>query len=105
VLLSEVTSGPGLERLEILAREHDGFRIAEEDLRLRGEGEFLGTRQHGHALTLASLTEDFELLKSAREDARTILANDPGLQTSENEPLREALFRVHGDRLDLARTG
>jgi ATP-dependent DNA helicase RecG len=105
VLLSEATSGPGLERLEILAREHDGFRIAEEDLRLRGEGEFLGTRQHGHALTLASLTEDFELLKSAREDARTILANDPGLQTSENEPLREALFRVHGDRLDLARTG
>lgn len=58
------------ERLQILAATEDGFRIAEEDLRLRGPGEFLGTRQHGMPdLRVADLARDAAILKEAREDA------------------------------------
>ncbi|MFH0910498.1 MAG: DNA helicase RecG, partial [Planctomycetota bacterium] len=82
-----------------------GFRIAEEDLRLRGEGEFLGTRQHGRALKLTDIIEDFPVLRQARDDARRLLQGDPGLTAPSHRAIREELFRTLGDKLDLAGAG
>jgi ATP-dependent DNA helicase RecG len=68
------------ERLAIMEKTHDGFRIAEEDLRLRGPGEFFGTRQHGlPEFRIADLTRDFAVLREAREDAFALLAEHPRL--------------------------
>lgn len=64
------------ERLKIISRTSDGFKIAEEDLRLRGPGEFFGTRQHGlPELKVANLIEDYEILRAARQDAFAIAKN------------------------------
>jgi ATP-dependent DNA helicase RecG len=58
----------------------DGFRIAEEDLRIRGPGAFFGTRQHGMPdYRVADLTRDVALLKTARDDAFKMIENDPAL--------------------------
>ena len=70
LLLGDAGTEAARERLEALAATSDGFRIAEEDLRLRGPGELLGTRQHGLPdLVHADLAQDFELLCRARDDA------------------------------------
>src|SRR5207302_6412418 len=70
------------KRLAILRETEDGFRIAEEDLRLRGGGEVLGTRQSGlPALRLADLAQHEELIAIAHDDARLVLERDPELAT------------------------
>ncbi len=67
-------------RLEALVRERDGFRLAEADLRLRGPGEFFGTRQSGlDGFRLGDLTADLSLLETARAEARAALAEAPAL--------------------------
>jgi ATP-dependent DNA helicase RecG len=68
-----------MERLQVMVRESDGFRIAEEDLRLRGPGEFLGTRQSGlPGLRVAQLS-DTATLQQAREAAQMLFEQDPQL--------------------------
>jgi ATP-dependent DNA helicase RecG len=80
LLYDEPLSAAGRARLEVLRTTEDGFRIGEEDLRLRGPGEVLGTRQSGlPALRLADLACHADLLAPARAEARRILALDPGL--------------------------
>ena len=80
-------------RLSILRETEDGFRIADEDLRLRGGGEVLGTRQSGlPSLRLARLPEDRELLDAANDDAKLILATDPELKSERGEALRNLLY-------------
>jgi len=80
------------ERLRALARHSDGFRLAEIDLRLRGEGELTGTRQSGApAFRFARLPDDAELLERARACARELLEADPALEAPEHVPLRDAL--------------
>jgi ATP-dependent DNA helicase RecG len=82
---------PRLPRLKALAEERDGFRLAEVDLRLRGSGEVLGTRQSGMpTFRVARLPEDVELLERARLRARELLAVDPGLERPEHALAREA---------------
>ena len=90
LLLHEGDNAMARQRLELLARSGDGFEIAEMDLRLRGPGQVLGTRQSGLPdLALASLSDDGTVLEEARLAARRILAEDPDL---ERHPyLREAL--------------
>jgi ATP-dependent DNA helicase RecG len=79
-------------RLGILRRTEDGFRIAEEDLRLRGPGEVLGMRQSGlPAFRFADLAQHADLLPVARALAERALAADPGLRGPESEPLRVLL--------------
>jgi len=93
-------------RLSALVKEMDGFRIAEEDLRLRGPGEVLGTRQHGlPEFRVADLIADVSLLNMAQRDARAILENDPGLASAEFRRLRESIWERYRDRLELAATG
>jgi ATP-dependent DNA helicase RecG len=91
--------GPsGARRLRALAEHGDGFRLAEIDLELRGEGELAGTRQHGQAEPgVAILPQDAALLERAREWAVRLLATDPTLAAPEHAPLGEALERALGD--------
>ncbi|RFB80947.1 ATP-dependent DNA helicase RecG [Methylovirgula sp. 4M-Z18] len=85
-------------RLEIMRETEDGFRIAEEDLRLRGEGEVLGTRQSGTpGFKLANLDVHAPLLAIARDDAKLILAQDPDLQSPRGEALRVLLYLFERD--------
>ncbi|HXP30050.1 MAG TPA: ATP-dependent DNA helicase RecG [Stellaceae bacterium] len=86
-------------RLTILRQTEDGFRIAEEDLRLRGAGEVLGTRQSGlPALRLADLAAHAELLQIAREDARLVLTRDPELESPRGRALRTLLYLFERDQ-------
>lgn len=87
------------ERLDILTRSTDGFEIAEQDLRLRGPGEFAGTAQSGAAdLRLADLVRDFDLYRAAREAAEAIVARDPHLAAPENAGLHALMERQPSTR-------
>jgi ATP-dependent DNA helicase RecG len=92
---------PALPRLEAIANERDGFRLAEIDLELRGAGDVLGTRQHGlPEFKVARLPEDVELLVRARDRADQILVEDPRLEQPEHALLREAVVSRFGSELD-----
>jgi ATP-dependent DNA helicase RecG len=93
-------------RLAVMEKTTDGFRIAEEDLELRGPGEFLGTKQSGMPdFAVAELARDQKILAEAREEAFALVEQDPDLARPEHAPLRQALReRWHG-RLSLARVG
>jgi len=85
-------------RLKIMRETEDGFIIAEEDLRLRGAGEVLGTRQSGlQAYRLASLDLHGDLLAIARDDARLIVDRDPDLQSPRGQSLRFLLYLFERD--------
>ena len=83
----------GRARLSILRETEDGFRIAEEDLKLRGEGELLGTRQSGTpGFLVASLEAHGDLLEIARKDAAYVLERDPDLTGERGEAIRTLLY-------------
>jgi len=85
-------------RLSILRETEDGFRIAEEDLRLRGAGEVLGTRQSGlPTLRLADLAIHGELVAIAHDDARLVLERDPRLESERGQALRALLYLFRRD--------
>jgi ATP-dependent DNA helicase RecG len=94
-------------RLSILRETDDGFRIAEEDLRLRGAGELLGTRQSGLPdFRLANLAVHGELLAAARDDAKLALSRDPDLNTPRGKALRILLYLFERDEgVRLLRSG
>ena len=100
--IAEPTTPEGVERLAILEQSASGFDIAEADLRIRGAGEWLGTRQAGHLpeLRLADLVRHGEYLAAARDAAAALLARDP--QLAREPGLREAVARRWGARLELA---
>jgi ATP-dependent DNA helicase RecG len=84
-------------RLETMAATRDGFIIAQQDLQLRGPGEFFGTRQHGLPdLRVADLMEDQALLEAAREDAAALLREDHSLHAPQVRPLGEAVRTKFG---------
>lgn len=90
-------------RLKIMEETGDGFRIAEEDLKIRGPGEFLGTRQSGMPdLRLAQIIRDNHLLTAAKKRAEEILKNDPALSADKNHLMREIMLERWGKRLDLS---
>jgi ATP-dependent DNA helicase RecG len=102
----EKTGETARERISILGKTNDGFRIAEEDMRLRGWGEFFGTRQHGlPEFRLADPLTDYKILQRAREDAFKLVKNDPELRHRENLSVRNHLLRRFGDRLKLINIG
>jgi ATP-dependent DNA helicase RecG len=89
---------PGSERLRALAEHADGFTLAEVDLRLRGEGEVIGTRQSGLAdLAIARLPADAELQERARRHAEALLEADPELAAPEHVLLADALEAAYGE--------
>jgi ATP-dependent DNA helicase RecG len=85
-------------RLNILRDTEDGFLISEEDLRLRGAGEMLGTRQSGlPVFKLADIAKHQELMMAARDDVRLILDRDPGLTSERGKALRILLYLFEKD--------
>jgi ATP-dependent DNA helicase RecG len=101
LLINDSNNVQAKQRLEVLVRSGDGFEIAEMDLRLRGPGQVLGTRQSGLPdLALASLTDDGEVLEQARQVAQSITAKDPDLAL--HQGLAEALADQRRRQLDLA---
>lgn len=99
LLLYKGPLGPVAEaRLSIMRETEDGFRIAEEDLRLRGEGEVLGTRQSGSPdWRIARPETDGDLLAAARDDARLLIERDPHLETPRGQAVRTLLYLFERD--------
>jgi ATP-dependent DNA helicase RecG len=94
MLLAENPSEVGRERLDIIENTQDGFKLAEEDLRLRGPGEFFGTRQSGLPDLRMARISDVALLELARNEAIKLFEIDPGLERMEHRPLAGEMARV-----------
>jgi ATP-dependent DNA helicase RecG len=101
-----VAEGKATRRLRALERTEDGFEIAEEDLKIRGPGEFLGLRQSGlPGFRLADAVRDADLLAAARAEADAILDRDPKLELPEHRAIANALATRWRSRLDRLRNG
>ena len=102
VLVSSSKGENARERLKVLAGTTDGFKIAEEDLKLRGPGDFFGDRQHGlPQLRIADLAGDTRLLKQAQDAAHAMLADDPGLCRVEHRAVRERIQTLFAQQADI----
>jgi ATP-dependent DNA helicase RecG len=105
-LFADAAADEAKERLKLLTRTTDGFALAEEDARLRGVGELFGTRQHGLGeLNIGDLIAESELLRLARKDAFSLVAEDAGLRRAEHALLRRRVLERYGDTLELAEVG
>ena len=103
LLFAQTENETAKSRIEIMTRSNDGFEIAEHDLRLRGPGEMLSTRQHGLPdLKIANIVDDFDLLVMARKHAFELVAKDPMLTSAEHRNIRKALLAKFGDAIGLA---
>ena len=101
ILVSDNKSEDVKARLSIMTKTNNGFKISEEDLRLRGPGDFFGSRQHGlPEMHVADLGADTQVLKRAQEEAKALLERDPQLALPEHAALRgriEELFKNNTD--------
>ncbi|MFA5119320.1 MAG: ATP-dependent DNA helicase RecG [Candidatus Omnitrophota bacterium] len=94
LLISEAKTEESKARLEAMVKYRDGFHIAEEDLKIRGPGEFFGSRQHGlNELKIGNPLTQMHLLKTAREEAIRLTEHDPGLKERNSLALREKLLQ------------
>jgi ATP-dependent DNA helicase RecG len=92
ILVSDNDSPEVKARLDIMHRSSDGFKISEEDLRLRGPGDFFGSRQHGlPEMHVADLGADVNVLQTAQQEAQLLLASDPDLSRPEHRALKERI--------------
>ncbi len=106
ILIADAATPSAEARIGAMLRTTSGFEIAEMDLRLRGPGEFFGTRQHGlPEFKLADVTSELELLRVAKDDAQAIIADDAALSQAANRALKTALVSKFGPSLDLAQIG
>lgn len=95
ILVSDNNSEETKTRLDIMCKTNDGFQISEADLRLRGPGDFFGSRQHGlPEMHVADLGADVNALQKAQEEAQLVLEADPELARPENATLRERVEKL-----------
>ena len=95
ILISDVKSGDTKRRLDVIKNNTDGFKIADEDLKLRGPGDFLGSRQHGLPdMKIADIFADRKTLHSAGKEAEELLRRDPMLHDAENAGLRSEITEL-----------
>ena len=103
VLFSDNKGETAKARLAVMCKTNNGFQIAEEDLALRGPGDFFGNRQHGlPQMKLANLSYNMDLLKQVQEAAMALIAQDPNLAKAEHRALREkiqTLYELEAERL------
>lgn len=96
ILISDITKGTTAQRLQVIKQTRDGFKIADEDLKLRGPGDFLGSRQHGlPKLKIADVFADADILRLAGMAAANLLEQDPRLKQPQNLPLRTAIIQLY----------
>ena len=101
ILLSDSQNEETRARLKVMTQTNDGFRISQEDLRLRGPGDFFGQRQHGlPTLKIADLACDMQLLEEAQSAARALLCRDEDLSRPEHRPLLERVRELFHDTAD-----
>ncbi len=82
-------------RMKIMKQNSDGFKIAEQDLKLRGPGEFFGARQHGlMTFKLANIYCDFDILTETTKAAKQLVSSDKGFKKSENQPIFDAILKL-----------
>ncbi len=102
VLISNSRDPDTLKRLKTLCATTDGFKIAEEDLKTRGPGDFFGQRQHGlPQLHMADLAADMALLTDAQKAAQDVLADDPALKKPQNQPLLAQVRKLFAENPDI----
>jgi ATP-dependent DNA helicase RecG len=102
VMICEGNSQDSIKRMQVMSSTSDGFTIAEEDLKLRGPGEFYGTRQSGMAgLKIADIFKDIPILELARKEAFALVEKDPDLGHPAFKALRKDLIKKY-DELQLA---
>ena len=95
-------SEEGQARMKAMQNSGDGFIIAEEDLKIRGPGDFMGTRQSGiPLLKIANLIRDIKVIEIARNEAFQLISKDPKLTAPEHQPLNKALHRFLGNYIEL----
>ena len=95
-------SEEGKARMKAMQNSRDGFEIAEEDLKIRGPGDFMGTRQSGlPVLKIANLLRDIKILDVARKEAFALIDRDPNLENPANQPLKNTIHRLLGKHLQL----
>ncbi len=95
ILISDAKNDAAVSRLRLMSHTNDGFAIANEDLKQRGPGDFFGSRQHGlPEMKIADMMTDMQIFTLAQEAAKDILAQDPDLQTRENDGLRGEVSRL-----------
>lgn len=104
ILVSDTDNEQSMSRLKVMTKTNDGFKISEEDLKLRGPGDFFGSRQHGlPAMHVADLGSDMNVLQTAQQAAQELLLSDPELTAPEHKALRNAvehLFEINADTLN-----
>jgi ATP-dependent DNA helicase RecG len=89
ILISDAQNDEAVTRLKAMCATNDGFQIADQDLKLRGPGDFFGQRQHGLPdLKIADMLHDMSVLKQAQEIARGILNEDYELESADHRGLR-----------------
>ena len=102
VLITATRNPDSLQRLRTLASTTDGFKISEEDLKLRGPGDFFGNRQHGlPQMKIADPAGDMRILSQAQEAARRLLEDDPRLRKPENKPVFDRVRQLFADTPDI----
>lgn len=95
ILITDNTSEECRHRMQIMSKTNDGFEISEEDLKLRGPGDFFGNAQHGlPPMKIADLSCNIQLMNDARQCATEIIADDPLLEEPYNNPLRMEVIRL-----------
>lgn len=95
VLITDAQNDEAKKRMDIMCKTTDGFKIAEEDLKQRGPGDFLGSRQHGlPELRLANIVTDTKILYAAKQQADDILTADPELSLPEHKNLKKDMERM-----------
>ena len=102
ILLSDRQNEETRARLKVMTQTNDGFRISQEDLRLRGPGDFFGQRQHGlPAMKIADLSCDMRLLDEAQTAARQLMERDPELTDPAHRPLRRRIRQLFDTNADM----
>ena len=106
ILLGQTKTGEAKKRVQIMLETNDGFRIAEEDLRLRGGGEFFGTQQHGlPEFKIGNIVSDHRELELARQAAFHLINRDPVLTLPENGVIKQKFKQKFRKRFGLASVG
>lgn len=102
ILITDNVTEDSKNRLKILSKTNDGFKISEEDLKLRGPGDFFGQRQHGlPSLKIADMAENIEVLHQAQQAAKKILEEDYDLSKNEHQQLRMLVDSLFDKKIDL----